>query len=102
MLSESLILSLFQCLVPQKSGSGRVPAVEKFINTHRMRKFVREGKTHQIRSQLQSGADDFVSIDIALAELCNRGLIDQEDGLVYVEDRKFFQDLLNLSIKRRS
>ncbi len=56
MLTESLILSLFQCLVPLKESSARVLALEKFINTHRMRKFIREGKTHQIRSNCKAVA----------------------------------------------
>lgn len=94
MLSDSLILSVFQCLVPKKADSGRLPAVEKFINTRRLKKFVREGKTHQIRSQLQSGAEDFVSIDIALAELCNQDLVEFDAGLAYAEDQKYYRDLV--------
>ena len=102
MLSDSLILSLFQCLVPKKNDTRRIPVLEKFINTHRLRKFVREGKTHQIRSQLQSGAEDFISIDIALAESCNQGQIEIEDGLIYAEDHKFFQDMVYGAGQRRS
>jgi twitching motility protein PilT len=101
MLSETLILSLFQCLVPKKGSTERVLALEKFINTHRMRKFIREGKTHQIRSQLQSGADDFSSITLALAELYQNGLIEFEDGVVYADDANFYQELIHLSGQRR-
>ncbi len=101
MLSDSLALSFFQCLVPMQSGSGRVPAIEKFVNSHRLRKFVREGKTHQIRAQLQSGADDFSSIDIALADLCKKGLIDFNAGVVYAEDRQFFQELTQGQLARK-
>jgi twitching motility protein PilT len=100
MLSESLILSLAQRLVPIKNGKGRVLALEKFQVTHRMRKFIREGKTHQIRAQHQSGADDFVSIDIALAELCKAGRIAHDDALVFAEDRQFLRELIELPGKR--
>lgn len=101
MLSDSLSLSLFQCLVPQASGGGRVPAIEKFINSHRLRKFIREGKTHQIRSQLQSGADDYASIDIALADLHKKGMIEFEEGIVFAEDRQFYQELIQMSGGRK-
>jgi twitching motility protein PilT len=94
MLAESLILSIFQCLIPLREGVGRVPAIEKFINTHRLRKFIREGKTHQIRSQMQSGAEDFTGIDLALAELNRKGLIDFDAGAVYAEDRQFYQEMV--------
>lgn len=101
MLSDSLILSLFQCLVPQPNGTGRVPAIEKFINSHRLRKFIREGKTHQIRSQLQSGADDYTCIDIALADLHKRGLITFEQGQIFAEDRQFYQELIQIPGARK-
>ena len=94
MLSESLILSLAQRLVPLKDGKGRVLALEKLQISHRLRKFIREGKTHQIRAQLQSGAEDFISIDLALAELCKAGKIHLDDALVYADDRVFLRELI--------
>lgn len=94
MLSESLVLSIAQRLVPQKGGKGRVLALEKLQVSHRLRKFIREGKTHQIRAQLQNGAKDFTSIDIALAELCKAGRILFEDALPFADDRAFLQELV--------
>jgi len=89
MLSECLLLSLSQRLVPKQKAPGRILALEKLINTHRLRKFIREGKTHQIRAQLQTGSEDFTSIDIELANLCRQGKIDFEDGLMFAEDKAF-------------
>ena len=97
MLSESLILSLAQRLVPLKDGKGRVLALEKLQVSHRLRKFIREGKTHQIRAQLQSGAEDFTSVDIALAELCKAGKINFEDALIFADDRMFLRDLMQIA-----
>lgn len=57
-----------------------------------MRKFILEGKTHQIRSQLQSGADDYTSVPIAPAELFQNGLIEYDDGLVYADNDAFYQE----------
>jgi Tfp pilus assembly pilus retraction ATPase PilT len=56
---------------------------------------------NQIRSQLQSGADDFSSITLALAELCQNGVIAYEIGLVYLNDGNFYQELIHLSGQRR-
>jgi twitching motility protein PilT len=100
MLSESLILSLAQRLVPLKNGKGRVLALEKLQISHRLRKFIREGKTHQIRAQLQSGAEDFVSIDIALAELSKAGKIHFDDALIFADDRMFLRDLVQLPVNK--
>ncbi|MBN1931736.1 MAG: PilT/PilU family type 4a pilus ATPase [Desulfobacterales bacterium] len=93
MLADSLLLSISQRLIPLKNGPGRILAVEKLINTFRIKKLIREEKTHQIRSQMQAGTEDYTSIDIAVADLCNQGLINHEDGLIYIEDKQFFNAL---------
>ena len=100
MLSESLILSLAQRLILAPDGKRRVLALEKFQNSHRLRKFIREGKTHQIRAQLQSGAEDFISIDIAMAELCKAGKIAVAEALNYADDPQFLRELLELPVKK--
>lgn len=96
-LAESLLLSISQRLVSKKEGKGRVLALEYFINSHRMKGFIREGKTHQVRAQMQTGSDDFSSIDIALAKLAKKGLIRMEDGLNQCEDDLFYRSLLEAS-----
>ena len=94
MLSDSLLLSIAQRLLPLKSGEGRILALERFINSNRMRKYIREGKSSVIRAQMQAGTDEFKSLDSALADLYNKRLITVEDALVYVEDESFFADLI--------
>jgi twitching motility protein PilT len=93
-LAESLLLSLSQRLISQKDGKGRILAMEYFVNSHRMKSFIRDSKTHQIRAQMQTGSDDFSSIDIALAKLAQNGLIRVEDGLNHCEDDLFFRSLV--------
>ncbi len=93
MLAESFLLSIAQRLIPKKNGDGRILAMEKLTNSSRVRKMIRDGKTHQIRSQLQVGGDDFVSIDISLATLYKKGLIDYEDGRLYSVDDQFYRDM---------
>ncbi len=93
MLAESFLTSIAQRLVPKKDHHGRILAIEKLANSHRVKKMIREGKTHQIRSQMQIGGEDFVSIDISLANLYKQGVIDFEDGALYADDQKLFKDL---------
>lgn len=92
MLADSFLISMAQRLVPTKDRSGRILAIEKLTNSHRVKKMIREGKTHQIRSQMQLGGEDFVSIDLALANLCKQGAIEFEDGALYADDEKLFMD----------
>lgn len=93
-LAESFLLSIAQRLIPKKNREGRILAVEKLANSGRVKKMIREGKTHQIRSQLQVGGDDFIPIDIALAALFKQGVIGYEDGAHYADNEKLYQDLL--------
>jgi twitching motility protein PilT len=93
-LAESLLLSLAQRLVTRADGKGRILALEFFVNSQRMKGFIRDGKTHQIRSQMQTGSDDFSSIDISLAKLARKGVIRVEDGLNQCEDDLFYRSLI--------
>lgn len=93
MLADSLLFSISQRLVPRKDGKGRILALEKLINSRRMRKMILEEKTRQIRSQMQIGTEEFTSLDTAIADLCNQGLIEFEDGLTFVEDETFYRNL---------
>lgn len=96
MVADCLLLSLSQRLIPLKNGKGRVLALEKFINSARMKSFIRDGKTHQIRTQMQTGSDDFTSIDMALADLYKRRKIYFEDGLLHTEDEGYYRDLTGI------
>lgn len=99
-LADSLLLSIAQRLVTKKDGKGRILALEYFVNTNRMKGFIREGKTHQVRTQMQTGSDDFSSIDISLANLARRGLIRVEDGLNQCEDDMFYRSLIQAPDKK--
>jgi twitching motility protein PilT len=94
MLAESFIVSIAQRLIPKKDRQGRILALEKLASSHRVKKMIREGKTHQIRSQMQMGGEDFLSIDISLADLYKKGFIEFEDGLLYADDEKLYKDLV--------
>jgi twitching motility protein PilT len=92
-IADCLLLSFTQRLVPLKSGRGRVLAYEKLINSYRIRNLIREEKTHQIRSQMQAGSQDFTSIDASLARLYHAGLITFDDGLVFSDNEQYYREL---------
>jgi len=67
---------------PTLEEIGRVPAVEIMIATPAIRNLIREAKTHQIESTLQTGAQyGMQTMDMALSDLVRRGMVSVEDAL---------------------
>ncbi len=82
-LSNTLAGIVSQRLMPALGG-GRVPAVEILIGTPAIRNLIREGKTHQIDSALQTSSEQgMVTLDASLATLIKAGRISEEVGLSY-------------------
>ncbi len=92
-LAESFLVVLNQRLVPRSNGTGLILACEKLIGSVRSRNLIREGKTHQIRSMLQQSAEDFESIDIALARLFRERRITLDAGLKFCDNVVYFKQL---------
>jgi twitching motility protein PilT len=68
-----------QQLLPRADGAGRVAACEVLLATPAVRNLIREGKTHQIYSSLQTGASaGMQTMDAALATLVRAGKITQQ------------------------
>jgi len=68
-----------QQLLPTADGEGRCTAVEVLVPTPAVRNLIREGKTHQLYSTLQTGASHGMqTMDSALAELVRSGKITRE------------------------
>ena len=93
MLADCLLLCLSQRLLSLKDGQGRILALENLINSHRIRNRIREEKTHHIRSQMQAGSDDFISLDVSLANLYKKGAVKLEEAAKFAEDDLFFREL---------
>jgi twitching motility protein PilT len=65
-----------QQLLPTADGSGRTVAAEILVPTPAVRNLIREGKTHQIYSALQTGGSQGMqTMDAALATLVRQGKI---------------------------
>ena len=75
-LSIALQGIVTQQLLPTADGSGRVVACEVLVPTPAIRNLIREGKTHQIYSAIQtSGATGMQTMDAHLAQLVRQGRI---------------------------
>ena len=75
-LSIALQGIVTQQLLPTADGSGRVAACEVLVPTPAIRNLIREGKTHQIYSAIQtSGAAGMQTMDADLAQLVRMGKI---------------------------
>jgi twitching motility protein PilT len=78
-LSVSLQGIVTQQLLPTADGTSRVVATEVLVPTPAVRNLIREGKTHQIYSALQTGATHGMqTMDSSLADLVRRGKITRE------------------------
>lgn len=98
LLAESLLLSLAQRLIPRRDGKGLVVATEKFSNSYRISNLIREGKLHQIRSQMESGTEEFSSLDISLAELFKKGIVEFDDAYKHAINPLFFRELTGVKV----
>jgi twitching motility protein PilT len=78
-LSVALQGIVTQQLLPTADGTSRVAATEILVPTPAVRNLIREGKTHQIPSALQTGAaHGMQTMDASLAELAREGKITRE------------------------
>jgi twitching motility protein PilT len=80
-LASSLMGVVTQQLVPTADGRGRAVACEVMAVTPAIRNLIREGKTHQIYSALQSGGSyGMQTMDQSLAKLVRLGQINLQDA----------------------
>jgi twitching motility protein PilT len=78
-LSVALQGIMTQQLLPTTDGSGRVAACELLMPTPAVRNLIREGKTHQIYSVLQtSSSSGMQTMDASLAMLVRQGKITRQ------------------------
>jgi twitching motility protein PilT len=78
-LSIALQGIVTQQLLPTADGQGRICACEVLVPTPAVRNLIREGKTHQLYSALQTGgAHGMQTMDSALADLVRGGVITRQ------------------------
>ncbi len=94
MLSESLKGVIAQTLLP-KIGGGRIAALEVLIVTPAIANLIREGKTFQIPSQMQTGKNlGMQMLNDSLIELVKKDLVEPQHAYVKAVDKDGFESLL--------
>lgn len=79
MFSESLRAIVSQRLVPRLDGTGRVAAIEILMNTKAVSNLIREQKTFQLHSIMQTGSQyGMCLLDHSLSDLVKRRIISKE------------------------
>ena len=87
-LSETLKGVMAQTLL-KKTGGGRIAAVEIMVGTPAIANLIREGKTYQIPSILQtSKSEGMQTLDMALYDLFERKLITKDICIDFAVDKK--------------
>jgi twitching motility protein PilT len=77
MISDSLRAVLSQTLLPRRDGSGRVAAYEILRNNSNVAGLIRDGKTFQLPTAMQTGASSgMMLMDTALLNLVHEGAIE--------------------------
>ena len=89
MFAESIQGIIAQKLLPKADGGGRVAALEIMLGTIGIRNLIREKKTFQIPSMIQTGLGlGMQTLDQALKNLYQEGQITKEVALDKAFDRK--------------
>jgi len=94
MLSESLKGVIAQTLLP-KIGGGRVAALEVLIVTPAISNLIREGKTFQIPSSMQTGKQHgMVMLNDSLFDLVQKKVVEPRDAYLKAVDKVSFETML--------
>ncbi|MEO0019994.1 MAG: type IV pilus twitching motility protein PilT [candidate division WOR-3 bacterium] len=82
-----------QRLLPRKDGRGRVAAMEVLIATPAVKNLIREAKSHQIPSLVQTGLQyGMQTMDHCLEFLLEQGLISLDTAYALATDKKLFEE----------
>ena len=85
-----------QQLIPTADRCGRVAAFEVMHGTIPIKNLIREAKTYQISSVLQTARKEgMISMDDALLDLYNKGVIDSDNAIGYAQDVNYVTKRVN-------
>lgn len=96
-LSVNLVGVISQTLVRTLDGKGRIAAFEVLVANSAVRNLVRENKTYQISSLIQTGGKAKMhTLDQYLASLVSREMITMQDAILKAKDPAEFGRLIAL------
>ena len=100
-LADSLRAVVCQYLLREKSGAGRVLAVELLINNEAVGNLIRKGKAFQLPSVISTSREQGMQLmDIDLMRLLKEGKITAEDAYVKAVSKKEFEPFVDEEEKR--
>ncbi len=93
-LAGSLLGIFSQRLIPRIAG-GLVPAYELLINNNAVSNLIRERRTHEVNTVIETGAEHgMIEMNRSIAELVHRGEISIENAFSYSVNPKGLKRLL--------
>ena len=94
-LADGLRAVIAQTLFKRIDRKGRVVALEILIASPAVRNLIREGKTHQIPSMIQTGKKyGMILLDDSIMDLYKKGMISAEEGYAKANEKSRFRPLL--------
>jgi len=94
-LADGLRAVIAQVLFKRIDRKGRVVALEILIASPAVRNLIREGKTHQIPSMIQTGKKyGMILLDDSIMDLYKKGMISAEEGYAKANEKNRFRPLL--------
>ena len=91
-LANVLVSVVSQQLIPTVDRRGRVAAFEVMHATPAIRNLIRENKTHQIATSIQTSRRlGMITMDDALVELYMQGKIDRDEAINFAQDKNLMQ-----------
>jgi twitching motility protein PilT len=95
MVSDSLKAVISQSLLPRRDGSGRVAAWEILRNTQAVAGLIREAKTYQIPTAMQTGGGSgMMLMDMSLLRLVQDGAVDPRVAYDRAQRKEAFEPFL--------
>ncbi|WP_297712302.1 type IV pilus twitching motility protein PilT [Clostridium sp.] len=96
-LASVLQAVISQQLLTNIQGDGRIAALEVMVITPGIQSLIREGKTQQIESAVQTGNKyGMKTMDMAISELYKKGVISMETAMTYAIDRETLKRMIIL------
>lgn len=87
MLAESLVAVISQSLLKRADGEGRIAAYELMVVNHAIANLIREGKTFQIPSIIQTARKEgMILLEQHIKELVQKGAVSKEEAASYLDE----------------
>jgi twitching motility protein PilT len=95
MIADSLKAVITQTLLPRRDGSGRVAAFEILRNTPNVAGLIRDGKSFQLPTAMQTGSSAGMTLmDNSLLQLVQKGIIDPKVAFDRAQRKESFEPFL--------